>query len=201
MMFSGVMRAKELPLLDTSNGTKFQNFLVNCYELTKVPQFNISKAQNLNYAFANLHAIVDFPELDTSNATDMSCMFYLDKKLVTLPAFDCSKCNNISNIVYGCTELENIGGFINIGKAYTRTYNNTSNYTIDLKNCTKLTYESLMNVLNNLYDLNLSYKVAEGGKLYTQKLVLGTTNIAKLEATEEGQQAILTATNKGWIIS
>lgn len=49
---------------------------------------------------------------------------------------------------------------------------------------TGLTHESLMNIINNLYDLNLTYNVAGGGTLYTQKLVIGEENIAKLTADE-----------------
>ena len=41
-----------------------------------------------------------------------------------------------------------------------------------------------MNVINNLYDLNLTYNVANGGTLYTQSLNLGSTNKAKLTAEE-----------------
>ena len=53
--------------------------------------------------------------------------------------------------------------------------------------------ESLMNVINNLYDLNLTYDVANGGTLYRQILRLGSTNLAKLTSDE-----IAIATNKGW---
>ena len=53
-----------------------------------------------------------------------------------------------------------------------------------------------MNVINNLYDLNITYDVANGGTLYTQSLVLGGTNLAKL--TDE-EKAI--AINKGWSLS
>jgi hypothetical protein len=53
-----------------------------------------------------------------------------------------------------------------------------------------------MNVINNLYDLNLTYDVANGGTLYTQKLTLGSTNLAKLTADE-----IAIATSKGWTVS
>ena len=45
-------------------------------------------------------------------------------------------------------------------------------------------------------DKHTSYDVANGGTLYTQQLVLGSTNMAKLTAEE-----IAIATNKGWTVS
>ena len=50
-----------------------------------------------------------------------------------------------------------------------------------------------MSIINNLYDLNLTYDVANGGTLYRQRVQLGSTNLAKL--SEEEKEI---ATNKGW---
>ena len=62
-------------------------------------------------------------------------------------------------------------------------------YTINLSECTLLTHDSLMNVINKLYD------IATSG-CNTQSLTLGSTNLAKLTAEE-----IAIATNKGWTVS
>ena len=67
---------------------------------------------------------------------------------------------------------------------------------LNLSTSSNLTYDSLMSVINNLYDLNLTYDVANGGTLYTQKFSVGSTNLAKLTAEE-----IAIATNKGWTVS
>ena len=61
---------------------------------------------------------------------------------------------------------------------------NYAYYSLDLSAAQNLTYESLINIINNLYDLNISYNVAGGGTLYSQKLVLGATNLAKLTSEE-----------------
>ena len=82
------------------------------------------------------------------------------------------------------TEITTLGGFLNIGKAYTQKSSIVSAYQIRLHICTKLTHESLMNVINKLYDLNLTYDVANGGTLYTQSIALGSTNLSKLTAEE-----------------
>jgi hypothetical protein len=55
--------------------------------------------------------------------------------------------------------------------------------------CTKLTHDSLMNVINNLYDIK-----SKGCN--TQQLVLGSTNLAKLTAEE-----INIAVEKGFSVS
>ena len=89
-----------------------------------------------------------------------------------------------------CNELENFGGLENIGEAYLTTKSELySYYTISLNYSTKLTHESLMNVINNLYD------IANKGVM-PQQLVLGSTNLAKLTAEE-----IQIATDKGFEIS
>jgi len=68
---------------------------------------------------------------------------------------------------------------------------------MDLSGTYNLSHESLIDIITNgLYDLNLTYDVANGGKLYTQQLILGSTNMAKLTAEE-----IAIATNKGWSVS
>ena len=66
-----------------------------------------------------------------------------------------------------------------------------------MSNHKSITKESLIDVINNgLYDLSLTYDVANGETLYTQQLVLGSTNLAKLTADE-----IAIATSKGWSVS
>ena len=94
------------------------------------------------------------------------------------------------------TSLTTFNGIRNLGKGYVQKTENYNYYKFDLSKCISLTKESLVNIINNLYDLNLSYDVAGGGTLYTQQLVLGETNLAKLTEDE-----IAVATNKGWTVS
>ena len=104
-------------------------------------------------------------------------------------------CTNINSIFSTSSNLTTIEGFYNLGMAYTAQTEYLNNYTLDLRDLTKLTYESLMNIINGLYDLNISYKVAEGGTLYRQKVVMSSTSIAKLTNDE-----IAIARDKGWDI-
>lgn len=106
------------------------------------------------------------------------------------------KCTNINSMFSNASALTTIEGFYNLGMAYSQNTEYYSNYTLSLVNSTNLTYESLMNVINGLYDLNISYKVAEGGTLYRQKVIMSSASIAKLTNDE-----IAIATNKGWDIT
>ena len=66
-------------------------------------------------------------------------------------------------------------------------------YKLVLTSSTKLTEQSIINILNNLYD------IATKG-CNAQQVVLGSTNLAKL-TSEEGQTALNNAQAKAWTIS
>lgn len=128
-------------------------------------------------------------------ARSVQNMFYNCISLTEIPEFYVGNVSVVSGFLSDCVSLINLGGFKDLGKAYLNKQANYLHYTLALSACTKLTHDSLMNVINDLYDLNLTYGVAQGGTLYTQRLVLGSTNIAKL--TEEELQI---AQDKGWTI-
>jgi hypothetical protein len=108
---------------------------------------------------------------------------------------DASKCVSVYGMFGWHPNFTTFGGLKNLGMAYLTSKNaNDTNYMLSVTNCTELTYESLMNICNKLYD------IASAG-VKTQRLQLGTTNLAKLQATAEGQQAIIDVTNKGWTVS
>ena len=169
-MFRGCSKLIEIPLLDTINVTNMTSMFFECSSLTTIPQFN------------------------TSNVTNMSYMFYFNEKLSNIPLLDTSNVTNINSMFRGCDALTNFGGLANLGQAYLTTQNaNYSNYKLDLSNTTKLTEQSIINVLTNLYDI-----ATKGVK--PQTVTLGSTNLAKL-VSEEGQQALQTATERGWNIN
>lgn len=179
---------------DTSNVTNMKQAFNSCINLETIENLDTSKVITLNAAFTSCIKLTNL-QLNTPNVTDLGTAFYECTNLKTISLLDCSKVNNIQYAFYYCNSLENLGGLKNIGKAYTSKYSNSS-YTVDLSHCKKLTHESLMNVINNLYDLNLTYDVANGGTLYRQTLNLGATNKAKLTAEE-----IQIATDKGWNVT
>ena len=101
--------------------------------------------------------------------------------------------NNIQNIINYNTNLINFNGITNLGKAYSTSQSaNYYGYKLNVSNSTKLTEQSLINILNNLYDI-----ATKGVK--PQQVILGSTNLAKLTSAE-GQQALDNCTAKGWSI-
>ena len=77
-----------------------------------------------------------------------------------------------------------------LGKGYaTNASANYYYYAVKFQGNYTLTHDSLMSVINNVYDIaSLGVK--------TQQIVVGSTNLAKLTAEE-----IAIATAKGWTVS
>ena len=182
---------KALASLDTSETINMRLMFYSCYSLKNLilTNFNTSKVINMSNMFTSCSALekLDVSSFDTSNVTDMYQMFNYCSKLTNLDlsSFNMQKVKNVSNILTSCTQLINLKSFKNLGKGYTQKTNSYSDYSLLLVYCNNLTYESLIDVITNgLYDLNLTYDVANGGTLYTQNLQLGPTNLAKLTPEE-----------------
>ena len=137
---------------------------------------------------------IDCSLFDTSNVSRFSEMFSGCTSLETLniSSFDFSKVTGLSSsstiasMFLQCDKLTNLTFGVNLGKGFASAAGQ-SRCTLTLSDCTLLTHDSLMSVINNLYDIS---------DKNTQKLVLGDTNLAKLT-----QEEIAIATNKGWTVS
>ena len=193
-MFSGCANLTTTSQLDTSNVTDMRYMFNSCTNLTTIPQINTSNVTNMSLMFASCANLTTIPQLDTSNVTDMSNMFSGCRKITTIPQLNGEKLINVYRNFYSCTSLENFNGLINLGQEFSTSQNaNYYNYTLDLSSSTSLTEQSIINILNNLYDI-----ATKGCK--TQTVTLGATNLAKLTSTE-GQQALESAQSKGWNIN
>ena len=167
---------------DTSKSTSFGQAFYGCNSLILCPNINTSSATGMSYMFYTCRALRSIPQLDTSKVIDMSYMFNDCQNLRSIPLLDCSRLNVI-DYMFGYSDiysLTDLGGFKNL--------------RVDFRNglyyLPKLTVQSLMNVINNLYDFRAN------GSTTTKTLQLGTTNLNKL--TDE-QKAV--ATNKGWSLT
>lgn len=181
--------------IDTSNLTSMESFFSDCHFLREVPTLNTSNVSYMGSMFYRCFSLIEIPPIDTSNVTTMNSTFQYCESLETIPELNAQKAYNISSFLSGTGKLKNLGGFIDLGKGFTIKSTNHANQAFSLTS-KNVTYESLMNIINKLYDLNLTYDVANGGTLYTQRLNLTSTNLAKLTAEE-----IAIATNKGWNVS
>ena len=161
-MFYDCVGLKYIPLLDTSNATNMSYMFCNCGKLTTIPQLNTSKVTNMSYMFCNCEELISIPLLDCQNISKISSFFgYSNNKVI----------------------VTDLGGFKDLGKKSVSGIG--SNF---LDKADKLTHESLMNVINNLYD-----RSANG--LSTLSISFGTTNLNKLSDEEKS-----IAINKGWTL-
>ena len=219
-MFYGCSSLTAIPLLDTSKVTNMQYMFYSCNSLTTIPLLDTSKVTNMYYAFENCSSLTTIPLLNTSNVTAMPRMFFGCSSLTTIPLLDTSKVTNMGYMFNGCTNLTTIpeldcgsvtnsnspigtsnlskltelGGFKNLKVTWT---------TYSLDRIPNVTVESLMNVINNLWDWsgNTDGKAPlNNGTIYnfgtTHKLSFGSTNLNKLTPEQ-----IAVATNKGWTLT
>ena len=188
--FSNCSALCKLPLIDTSNVTTFYYTFNNCGALREIPNIDTSSATTIESIFNNCYGLKKIPNLNTSNVTNMTRAFQCCSSLTSVPELDAGKVNSIGSLFTQANNVTNLGGFKDLGKAYLTTRaEGYSNYRLDLSPCTLLTHDSLMNVINNLYDIGST-------GVQRQQVVLGATNLAKLTAEE-----IAIGTDKGWIIS
>lgn len=212
-MFNECKKLSSVPALNTSNVTNMGLMFVGCESLTTVPLLNTSNVTEMSGMFSRCHSLVEIPTLDTSKCKFLAAMFAGCSSLKQIPLLNTKSCNHINGMFEGCTSLETVpildasnvsdvskifkdcpslvmlGGLKNLGMNYSSAYyihENKREYTLDLSYSPLLTHDSLMNIINNLYDIK-----SKGVK--PQTLQLGDTNKAKLTAEE-----IAIATNKGW---
>ena len=191
-------------VFDFTNMTHMNNMFRSCAFLTAIPQMDTSRVTSMDYTFLDCLKLQSIPLLNISNVTSMYYTFKGCTSLTTIPQLDTSNVVAVASIFEGCTALESIPllDFSNVGHAgsilnpsylddlvnltYMGGFKNLK-ADLDIQKAPNLTVQSLMNVINNLYDF------VGNGSTTTKTLKIGTTNLNKL--TDE-QKAV--ATNKGW---
>lgn len=170
--------------------------------------------------FRNCTALTELDmEIDFSKISIMKALFQYCSSLTTIPTISLVKVGNLpfsnslsnaSSIFSSCSKLKTFGGFTDCENitswggtsSYAPFYDTTNlenitgfgtikNDAPNMSKCTKLTVDSLMVLINALYDYVGNAETPSG----TVSLTIGSTNLAKL--TDE-QKAIATA--KGWLL-
>lgn len=159
--------------MDTSQVTNMANMFRGS-RLTTVPSMDTSQVTNMSQMFYNCNKLITVPPIDTSKVTNMTYMFDGCSSLTTVPEMDTSQVTNVYYMLAYCSSLTDLGGFVGL------------KVNLDLSNSSKLTHDSLMNVINKAADVTASPKT----------LTLGSTNLAKLSDEEKA-----IATNKGWTLA
>lgn len=168
---------------DFSNTIDMSYMFENCAYLSIIPLLDTSNAINMYYMFASCGNLENAPHMDTSNVSNMERMFYYCSKLTTLPELDVSKLTNIEGYFRsGGDNLTNVGGWKNLKIDWNDNYG--------LARCSKLTYQSCINILNGLWDFR-----GNGDAITTKTLKVHSNFI-----TTVGDE-ISIGTNKGWIIT
>lgn len=183
-MFYYCSKLETVPQFDTSKVTTMKQMFQRCTVLTSLPHFDTSKVTDMAQMLEST-AVTTLPQFDTSKVTTVYRMFYsTDNKLVSLPLLDFGNITNI-NMFLGVSQntLTDLGGFKGLKIDWKDNYG--------LASCPNLTYQSVMNVINNLYDFRTN-----GDNTTTKTLKLHANSLALLS---DDDKAI--ATNKGWILS
>ena len=155
---------------------KYFDYMFSSYSsLVSVQGLNTANGTNFKSMFNGCYKLISIPELNTANGTNFQSMFYRCYALTNIPELNTANGTDFGYMFQNCTELQNFGGLKNV------------KYSFSLSASNKLTHESLLNVLNGLFDLTGSDQ---------QTLTLGSTNLAKLT---DDEKAI--ATNKNWILA
>ena len=181
-MFASCASLTTIPQLDTSNVTDISRMFYYCSKLQSIPLLDTSNATKFSEMFNYCTKLTTIPQLNTSNATNMMSMFGSCTSLKSIPLLDCGKVTGMATLFgySNVNSLTDLGGFKNLKISITAYF---------LDKAPNLTVESLMNVINNVYDLT-----ANG--LSGQSLKFGSTNLNKL--TDE---QIAVATAKGWTLT
>lgn len=179
----------DISLLNTTNVTNMKGMFLGCGNLKSlnIEILNTSQVTDMEDMFFKCTSLTTISQLDTHSVVEMRAIFYGCQSLTTVPQLNAERIRNISSAFSNCSSLINLGGLQDLGKNYVMPVDNLSDYTLNLSTCNNLTHDSLMNVINSLY--NISDK-------NTQSLILGATNLAKLTAEE-----IAIATERGWTVS
>ena len=185
---------KKIPDTITISGDSCAGMFQYCAAITTIPSLDTSEVTDMRKMFSNCNSLQTIPVIDTSKVTTFESTFFACSALKSLPLLDMSSVTSLYGTFVRVTNLMHSSGFPNLGKAYlTTSAANNYTYTLTLSPCSKLTETSIINILNNLYDIKTK-------GCQSQKVVLGSTNLAKL-TSEEGQQALSNAQAKGWTIS
>lgn len=157
----------------------------NLVQIKGIENWFLPKLTSLYYLFNGCTSLtsLNLSNWGINSLENFTSTFYGCSKLVSL---DISSWNLVNvtktlQVFYNCKELTNLQFGYDI------------KYSFGLLSSTKLTVESLLSVLNGLYDFTGNQQTPTSSM---GNLTLGSTNLAKL--TDE-QKAI--ATDKGWTLS
>ena len=186
----------------------------NKYDSGGIIEINLSKATSVSYTFygamaSEIHILggEDVPDDQHVLTTIGTYFLYAFRGIRVTGTIPCGKVTSIessalspsnstgsSSGVQCCVQMPILK---HLGKAYTRTTQYYSYYTVYLNsNLNNLEISNLYDIIDNLWDINISYNVANGGTLYRQKVVVTSSVYNQIS-----QEYLDKASAKGWTIA
>lgn len=171
------------PNIDTSNVTDMGEMFYQCAELSFIPLLNTTNVTNMNTMAIGCSRLISAPQFNTSKVRIMTQMYSDCIALISVPLYDASSVTSAYNMFRNCRSLKFLGGLKDLGKSLNGLFK-----TFDLTS-SPLTKESVLNLFNTIYDLNIS-----GVAMHTIQL----SSVTKALLSDED---IAIATSKGWAVS
>ena len=197
-MFENCESLTTVPQFNTDNVTNMESMFENCRNLTTVPPFNTDNVTNMASMFSYCRKVTTVPQFNTDNVTSMNSMFYSCTSLTTVPQFNTANVTDMISMFGGCLSLTtvpqfNIANVTSMGAMFVSCQSLTTlggltglKIDLNLSYSSKLTVDSVMNVITNAADMTTNPKT----------LTLHADVFKKLS-----QEQIATATAKGWNIA
>jgi surface protein len=197
-MFSTITGMTSIPKIETSNATTMAAMFEYCRFLNEVPMMNTENVKSMYYMFRECDKITTIPKFITSNVTNFEGMFYGCENLEVVPQLDTSKATSFHNTFFGCSKITSLpaldatsvtnGNNISSGLDNLVTFGGWQNLrtTAYVSNLKKLSYNSVVNIIDGLYDFEKTYAVQ--------------TLYVSAEFIETASGNISRATRKGWEI-
>lgn len=186
-MFESCVSLQSCVDYDFSNASTVKDMFNSCSSLVVGPNMNTSKATDFEGLFYNCVSLETVGNIDTSNAKNVYKMFAWCENLKSLPKFNFSNVRNINSFFStpnspSFENLTDLGGFEGLQIDW-----NDGNGLNKLKN---LSYQSILNVIDGLYDFGPDYTGAK------KELKISRETYSLLTAED-----INRANAKGWEIT
>lgn len=174
-LFSYNSELESVEELNLKNASETTYCLYDCKKLKRIKKLDISNSKDVSNFFSGDYLLEEIPYIDTSKVQKFNNFATNNYSLKVIKNLDFTSCISASNMVSRCYSLMEIENISNI------------NVALSFSDCTLLSHETLIKILNALVDLT--------GQT-SKTLTLGAANKAKL-TNEELQIAI----NKNWSVN
>lgn len=192
-MFYDTPKLTQVELFDTSSVTSMEDMFNNNnhfnHTLLHLPTFNTTNVYNFRGWCRGNYKLMEFPPIDTAKGLDFTYMARDCAAMTTVPELNMSRASDdgLNQMFQNCPKITTMGGFRNLGLGF----KGFVNAELNLSSSTALTVESVQNIGNTIYDLNLS----------SAHTTTATIKIATAVYNQLSPEDIALFTNKKWVLT